>query len=304
MSRFFETLKEVGRSQLTANAGTDKPNSEELRADGLETLMAGLPDLPPVARAEAPSTELPPLTPVDRDSPRPDAPLNGSIGKEIPAAFNPIAPLIPHTNDIVILEHYRKLRTKIQQQHATQPIRSLLVASPGPGEGKTVTVINLALSYALLPSFKVLVVDGDLRKGTLGNWLGVAKLSGLSNYVDGSAQLADVVFKSPSVPMHFVTRGTSKVPATELLNSPRLADFIRRMTAHFDLVLLDSPPVNLIADTQMLANGCDGILLVARAFSTTSKAFHKMLNELSQFRIIGTVLNAGMRDNRPGYYRY
>ena len=77
------------------------------------------------------------------------------------------------------------------------------------------------------------------------------------------------------------------------------------MTQQFDLVLVDSPPVNLLSDAQMLANSCDAILLVARAFSTTSKAFQKTLQELASFRVVGTVLNGGMRArNYQHYYGY
>ena len=76
------------------------------------------------------------------------------------------------------------------------------------------------------------------------------------------------------------------------------------MTRHFDLVLVDSPPVNLIADAQMLANSCDGVLLVARAFSTSTKAFQKTLNDLESFRLVGTVLNGGMRTERYKYHNY
>src|SRR5690606_31439743 len=95
------------------------------------------------------------------------------LGKNIHIKPDRKVPLIPHTLDGSIVEQYRRLRTKIQQQHSVEPIRSLLVASPGPGEGKTVTTINLALSFAMLASTRVLVIDGDLRKETIGKWLGV-----------------------------------------------------------------------------------------------------------------------------------
>ena len=99
--------------------------------------------------------------------------LKGSFATSIQTAIDPSAHLIPHAVNVVIAEHYRRLRTKILQQQAEKPFRSLVVTSASPQEGKTVTVLNLGLSFAMLPSCRVLVMDGDLRKGTLGHWLGV-----------------------------------------------------------------------------------------------------------------------------------
>jgi capsular exopolysaccharide synthesis family protein len=202
------------------------------------------------------------------------------------------------------VEQYRRLRTKIQQQHAVRPIRSLLVASPGPAEGKTVTALNVAFSFAMLPSFKVLLIDGDLRKKTIATWLGTRNLPGFSNLLEGSAQPEDIVFSSAEFSIHVVLSGTSQRPSAELLHSPAMGNFIGRMTEHFDLVVVDSPPVNLIADAQMLAKSCDGVLMVARAFSTSTRAFRKALQDLQPFRIVGTVLNGAMRARDHRYYKY
>ena len=125
------------------------------------------------------------------------------------------------------------------------------MTSPSPKEGKTVTALNLGFCFAMLPSFKILVVDGDLRRGSLGNWLGMDNTAGLSNLIDGSAKLEDVVWKSDENSMNFILRGNSTVPPGELLQSSHLQGHLRRMTELFDLVLVDSPPVNLITDVQL-----------------------------------------------------
>jgi capsular exopolysaccharide synthesis family protein len=210
-------------------------------------------------------------------------------------------PLIPNASSDVIVERYRRLRTKILQQHATKPINSLLVASPGAGDGKTITVLNLAVSFGMLPSFKVLVVDGDLRKRAIAGALGVEGYPGLSNLLDGSARRDDVILRAEGLPFQFMLGGTSTVSAAELLGSPKLQTSIRQLTQHFDLILVDSPPVNLMADAQMLAGGCDGVLLVARAFTTTGKAFERTLQDLLPFRLVGTVLNGAAGRERQGY---
>jgi capsular exopolysaccharide synthesis family protein len=230
----------------------------------------------------------------------PDLPVKPQI------RFDPNARLITQAADAAVVEHYRRLRTKILQQHAAKPFKSLLVASANPEEGKTLTVLNLGLSFAMLPDFKVLIVDGDLRRGTIGKFLGADEHPGLNDLMEGTVKLSDVVLRCPDLPVHFVVRGNSKVPPAELLNSPHVTGLFQHMTEEFDLVLVDSPPVNLITDAQLLAGKCDAVLLIARAFSTTRSALEQAARELNAFRIIGTVLNGGTRPNLyrrySGYY--
>ena len=308
MSRFFDALKEASRSRQKPNESEAEGNWEAVLPDGSELLMESIASATAAAPVMAPEPEL-------RQSPavlqeeladliappekRPPAP-------KVQITFDPKARLITNAADSVVTEYYRRLRTKILQQQATKPFRSLLVVSPSPQEGKTVTVLNLGLSFATLPSFKVLVVDGDLRRGNVGKLLGVENHLGLTNLLDGSATLEDTVLKCDEIPVHFLTRGNSKVPPAELLHSPQLGRQLRSLSEKFDLVLVDSAPVNLITDTQLLAGSTDAILLVARAFATTRKSLELTIQDLSQFRIIGTVLNGGPRTQvyrrYKGYY--
>lgn len=303
MSRFYNALREASRLQPAGGKGW-----EEL------TPPATVP--PPAAEAAA--AEAPTATRVEASGvlsledeinnlhPLAHAAKDGFFGSHADVILDQTARLIPHAVDAAVVEHYRRLRTKIMQQHAVKPFRSLLVTSPNPGEGKSVTALNLGLSFAMLPNFRVVVVDGDLRKGSLGKWLGVEDRPGLSNLIDGTAKLEDVVLKSDDSPMCFVVRGTSPAAPAELLNSAELGSHLRRLGEHFDLIVVDSPPMNLITDTQLLAVGCDAVLLVARAFSTTCKAFEKTVQDLAPFRVIGTILNGGVKKRRGygGYYGY
>jgi capsular exopolysaccharide synthesis family protein len=310
MSRFFEALKEADRlrSKAPVSHGGLEPRPLNAQATNLlDEALAGTRMAPPVLTPEPePERKAPSAFPeqdlADLDTLR----LSDSTAPRIPIAFDPTARLITNAADPVVSEHYRKLRTRILQLQAAKAFRSLLVVSPSPREGKTVTVLNLALSFAMLESFKVLVVDGDLRKGNIGRLLGLENRPGLTNLVEGSARAEDTIFKCDDIPIHFLLHGNSGTPPAELLNSPRLGKHLRRISEQFDLVLVDSAPVNPITDTQLLAGSCDAILLVARAFSTTRKAMEQTVQELSQRRIIGTVLNSGPRslgDRRyNGYY--
>jgi len=311
MSRFYNALKEASRSQLGADGksgneadaiGESGANIPEfLGADAIGENGVSIPEL--LDRAEPVEEKVPasqPLDPVVASKPAvseaaeksgPPAPR----GDHPKVVFDPSARVIPHAADSIVVEYYRRLRTKVLQQHAAKPFRTLVVTSPGPQEGKTVTVLNLGLSFAMLPDLKVLVIDGDLRRGSLGKWLRVGEHPGLSNLLDGSAKLEDTVLKYGDGPLSFLVRGTSPASPAELLHSMDLRKHFQHMEEQFDLVLVDSPPINLITDTQLLAACCDAVLLIARAFQTTRKAFEKAVQDLAPFRVIGTVLNGGTK---------
>jgi len=291
MSRLFEALKTASKLSEGADSGAGdnvwKALGVEGKTEGIDTLKS--PPARSVVLTEPPDVVAPAPAPI-------------SAAKFQKTVLDKRARLIPHIVDSGIVERYRMLRVKIMQERERAPFRSLLVASPNPQEGKTVTVMNLALSFATLPGFKVLVVDGDMRRGTLGSWLGVDdNRAGLSNLIDGSATLEDVVLESPDLPMHFILRGNSQAHDLE---SSHYAGSFQKMAELYDLVLVDSPPVNVITDAQLLAANCDAVLLVARAFSTTRTALEHAVQNLQSFRMIGTILNAGEASSPHRYNGY
>ena len=278
MSRFYDALKQAGGSDASSN-GHPVEEQRELPGNGIHISAAastgnGNASAPGAAAATAVAPTLdtetadPWVISPEREPLRERRTHHRKASLESLAkvAVDRKARVIPNAVDPSVIEHYRRLRTKIMQYHAARPFRSLLVTSAAPQEGKTVTVLNLALSFAMLPSFRVLVVDGDIRRGTLGRLLSSTERPGLTNVIDGSATLTDVFFECDDVPLRFLGRGTSQLPAAELLHSSELSGHFRSMTEQFDLVLVDSPPVNVLTDTQLLAANCDAVLLVTRAF--------------------------------------
>lgn len=300
MSRFFNALKQANCSTLRNSEVTvekERAASIGFNPDISSTVALDLDSNEAAAGASAPSVSaaLDPWTisPEREPHQRRDSSHDVLFTALARVAVDQNVRMIPNAADRSVIEHYRRLRTKVMQQHAIKPFRSLLVTSANPQEGKSVTTLNLALSFAMLPSFRVLVVDGDMRRGTLGQWLAATDRPGLSNLIDGSASLDEVVFTCEDSSVYFIPGGTSKTPAAELLHSPRLSNHFRNMTEQFDLVIFDSPPVNLIADAQLIAAHSDAVLLVARAFKTARKALEKAVQDLAPFRVIGTVMNGG-----------
>src|SRR6185312_12861742 len=236
MSRLYEALKEANRNRGNGN--------------GPSRLWEAL-DLNGIPAAEAPPAESPEAAPL---------PLNGhsqepaaavevadaridaetsvhELGREAEAGLDQHAKLLPYAVNPTVVDHYRRLRTKILQQQEAQPFRSLVVTSASPKEGKTITVMNLGLSFSTLPSFKVLVIDGDLRRGTLGSLLGVDdEQAGLSDLFNGTATLDEVVLKSDRVPMHFMVRGRDQVRD---LHPSHFAGHFQKLSELYDLVLID-----------------------------------------------------------------
>jgi capsular exopolysaccharide synthesis family protein len=311
MSRFYDALREAGKS---GELGQDSPAPPQ--------------PAEPIQKAEAEKsvvtdTHAQPHNGIDPQSaPRGAAPVpggsaisdaNGAKREPKPAAAYKSGPLsfphsarvLPNASKGVVLEQYRKLRTKILQQNQTRPFRTLAITSPGPREGKTTTALNLALCFGMLPSYRVLVVDADVRRGSLGSYLGIADGPGFSNVIEGTARIEDVILPCPEGPMDVVLRGNSAIPP-ELLFSGQIETHFMEMGQLYDLVIIDTPPVNLIVDSQIIASKCDATLLIARAFSTTRKAMEKASQELSGARVIGAVLNSGTRGqvyrSYGGYY--
>jgi capsular exopolysaccharide synthesis family protein len=294
MSRFYQALREASRAG-TLGPG-EAPNPERPPGNSFAGSTAG----PGVDQSQQKSQN---FSLEEELGAATATPQRGPFRISSKAKLDHHARLIPNSSDQAIVEHYRRLRTKLIQQQAAKPFHSLMVTSASPQEGKTVTVLNLGLSCAMLPDFKVLVVDGDLRRGSLGKWLGADDNRGLSNLIDGSAGLDEVVLRSDDLPLHFMARGNSQVPAAELLNSPQLGFCMQKVSEYFSLVLIDSPPVNVVTDAQLLANSCDAVLLVVRAFVTTRKSLERTVQELQPFRVLGTVLNCGTRAQVDGRYR-
>ena len=300
MSRLYEALKGANRNRKNGNGRESLWDALDL--NGTDAAPDAAENGAPKEDAAVPLNGPMPLNStaaVDLEMPVVEI-EHHEFGTETKVGLDQRARLLPHSANPMLADYYRRLRTKMLQQRDQNPFRSVVVTSAAPQEGKTVTVLNLALSFSSLPDFKVLVIDGDLRRGTLGKWLGVSdEQPGLSNLFCGTAQLEDVVLKSDEVPMHFMVSGTDEIRD---LSPSHFGGHFQKLSEMYDLVLIDSPPVNLLADVQLLAANADAVLLVARAFSTTRKSLEKAAQELAPFRVIGAVLNAGVAQRAYRYY--
>jgi protein-tyrosine kinase len=189
-------------------------------------------------------------------------------------------------------EQFRTLRSRLYQLRANQPLRKLLVTSAVPSEGKTFVTSNLAQAIVRQPDRRVLIVDADLRCARLHLPLGAPTSPGLTDYLRGEADEMAVIQHGEEGNLCFIAGGNEVTDPSELLSNGRLKKLLDRLTPVFDWVILDSPPCVPVADASILANLCDGVLLVVRAGSTPSEVAERARQELQGKNVVGVVLNA------------
>jgi capsular exopolysaccharide synthesis family protein len=214
------------------------------------------------------------------------------------------------------VEQFRSLRSRLYEFRDLNTLKSVLVSSGLPQEGKSFIAANLAISCARHKSARVLLIDGDMRRSSLHKLLGTTHEPGLTEYLSGKASLNEVLqraeFPSNGQPLPqgissltFMAGGADAENAGDLSGSPRFRELIQAVSPMFDWIIVDSSPVNLVADGVNLARACDGVLLVARAGITPFEAAQRALSELKSTNMLGFVLNAVHALQTTGtYYGY
>lgn len=206
-----------------------------------------------------------------------------------------------------ISEQYRTIRTNVQFSFVDKTMRSLMVTSAGPGEGKSTTAANLAIVFAQQGK-KVLLIDADLRKPTVHYTFQLNNYTGLTNVLTNSAPLLPSCQETKVENLYVLTSGPIPPNPAELLSSKAMEQCIQQLYNEFDLLIFDTPPVLAVTDAQILANQCDGTILVVESGGTEIEAAVKAkeLLEAANAKLLGVVLNK--RKHREGgyyyYYRY
>jgi capsular exopolysaccharide synthesis family protein len=200
-------------------------------------------------------------------------------------------------------EQFRTLRSRLYQLRSSQPLRTLVVTSSMAAEGKTFVTGNLVRAMVRQAERRVLVIDADLRCSRLHMVFGAQASPGLSDYLRGSSDEASVIQHGGAGNLCFIPSGSRVSDPSELLSNGRLKTLVERVGPAFDWVIIDSPPCLPVADAGMIANWCDGVLLVVRAGITPSAVIMKARQELKGRNVVGVVLNA-VADDALGYGSY
>jgi len=199
-------------------------------------------------------------------------------------------------------EQFRTLRSRLYQLRSNQSLRTLLVTSSIPGEGKTFVVANLAQAIVRQPDRRALIIDADLRCARVHTVLGAPPAPGLTDYLRGEADEMAVIQHGQEENLCFIPGGNEVTNPSELLSNGRLKNLLDRVSPVFDWVILDSPPCLPVADASILADMCDGVLLVVRAGSTPRSTAERACQELQGRTLAGVVLNAVDESSTYGSY--
>lgn len=203
----------------------------------------------------------------------------------------------------IAAEAYRTLRTNIQYSSFDKEIKTMVVTSSEPGEGKSTTAGNMALSFSQSEK-SVILIDCDLRKPSLHRKFKISNLVGLSDVLIGKEKMNDAV-NEYSENLHILTSGKLPPNPSEMLGSKSMGRLLEELKSKYDIIILDSAPLQAVTDAQILSTKVDGTILVVRAEKTKRDSVQqaKALLDKVGANILGTVLN-GVENTRKKYYYY
>nr|WP_234943573.1 CpsD/CapB family tyrosine-protein kinase [Priestia megaterium] len=202
-----------------------------------------------------------------------------------------------------IAEQFRTVRTSIQFSSVDTDLHSVVVTSPNPGEGKSTIAANLAVVFAQQGK-RVLLIDSDLRKPTVHYTFHIENHIGLTNILTRQATLEKAVKTTTQENLWVLTSGPIPPNPSELLGSKGMNALLEKAKDEFDLIILDSPPVLVVTDAQVLSNLTDGTVLVISSENTRIDSARKTkeLLEGAKAKILGVVLNNKKEQDHPYYY--
>lgn len=233
--------------------------------------------------------------------------LTGAIGgaREIP--FKPSAEALlvhPKRPREAPAEEFRSLRTRLNHLQTQQQLKTLVVTSASPAEGKSFTAANLAISQSQLAGKRVLLADFDFRRPSVDKALQIPCAPGLTDYLQGRASLQEILYKIQNLNLFVLTAGDAVANPLELLNLNECHSLIHSLREHFDWVIIDSPPLLFAADGNLLSTLCDGTILVVRIGATTVDSVSRAMQSLCENNVLGVVVNGARRSELYSKYSY
>jgi capsular exopolysaccharide synthesis family protein len=205
----------------------------------------------------------------------------------------------------VAAEQYRTLYYRLERMREVKPMKVIAFTSALPGEGKTVTAVNLALAAAKANTERrILLIDADLRCSQVGSVLGIRSKQGLAELLAGDCDVRDVVRRFNATRLAVIPAGTTPEDPTQVLAGSRMKQLFKAVRDNFDEVYIDLPPTLPFADATILGHQADGVLMVIRANVTPTKAVNQAVEQLGGAPILGCVLNGAEVNSTPYLKNY
>jgi capsular exopolysaccharide synthesis family protein len=183
------------------------------------------------------------------------------------------------------------LRARLCNLRERRQLQKLVITSAVPDEGKTLMAMNLAVCLAKNTKEKVLLLEGDLRKPVLGEYLGIESLNGVGEWASVDEPVSKFMYRLDDLQLWILPAGAASENPTNTLQSSRFVELYKRLSASFDWIIIDAPPLLPTADISFWSLQADGLLLVVREGKTPKAALQKGLETLDNPKVIGIVLN-------------
>jgi len=201
-------------------------------------------------------------------------------------------------------EMVKGLRAKVEYKMDTLNLRILAVNSAVAGEGKTSTAIQLAVNMASTGRKKVLLLDMDLRKPSIGAMMGIASSPGLAEFLTASVP-KEMILRNSVVPgLSIIVGGKSISSPADFLAGEKFRSLLREMREQFDLVILDTPPILPVPDAATISEQVDAFILLFRFGHTPHQMFRQAIEDLGERKIVGVVLNGEEKKTDKYYHKY
>lgn len=212
--------------------------------------------------------------------------------------------ILNKNTNFIIQEAYKSLRTNIRFYVSGNECKKLCITSGAAGEGKSITLLNLAISIGESGK-KVLLIDADLRRPALARLLVEKATPGLSNVLADQVDVADAIRKDMYPNLDVLLSGEIPPNPSELIGSERMQEMIEKLSSQYDYILVDTPPVGVVSDTCLVANFLDGVVLLVWQGRSRRDSVKKAVNnlQLTGAKILGYVLN-GVPVERKSYNYY
>lgn len=220
-----------------------------------------------------------------------------------------VSRLLTDENKFVVNEAYNSLRANLRFTIRRDGCRKLIINSPIPEDGKSTTSANIAITIAQTGA-RVLLLDCDLRKGTLHTYFNVKSSPGISEALSGMANDKDIIQNTQYENLQIITMGAIPPNPTELLGSVQMEELVKRLEKNYDYMIMDSPPVNVVSDALSLIKLADGVLIVVREGVTSHPNIAAAITKykFSGANILGFVMNGAFLQQRnkskTQYYYY
>lgn len=278
MSKFFKALEQAERERaLREHSQRQEPKASP-----------ATPTAPAASRGDPTPARIPVAA-------KPPAALSDGVEEHLVSLLTPTS---------FEAEQYRELRHVVEQLHKTAGLSIIAISSPESTDGKTTTAINLAGALAQAPEARVLLVDADLRRSSVGDLLRLGDIGG-RGLVDAilapGLALQDVVRRCPPFNLSVLPAGRRPASPYELLKSSRLGEILEEARQRYDYVVLDTPPLVPFPDCRVIGKWVDGFLVVVAAHKTPQKHLEEALALMDPAKIVGLVFNRIDRP-LPGYY--